>query len=99
MFTVLGPCSDSKDSVIDWKKYLQRIRLNLMQKMLQGIQVVLTYCTSTHNKKFIEKILTPRKPINRTTSLTSTDVYFRPNVSLSAPLYVSDGYILGLSQR
>lgn len=54
----------------------------------QEMHVVLKYRSSVFNKKYVEKILTPRKALNRTTSITSTDIQFKPNVVLDAPLYL-----------
>ncbi|XP_037030999.1 uncharacterized protein LOC119070667 [Bradysia coprophila] len=62
--------------------------LHLSQSEKSEINVVLKHCTCFKNDKYVEKMTSKRKPINRTTSITSMDIYFRPALELDAPLHV-----------
>lgn len=50
--------------------------------------VVLKHSACVLNEKYVEKLTKPRQPINRTTSMASVDVIFKPGVSLNSPIYV-----------
>ncbi len=51
--------------------------------------IVLKHSVCTGNAKYVEKITKPRKPINRTTSISSFDLILKPGVTLDSPIYVT----------
>lgn len=63
---------------------------NFIFIFFKEINVVLKHSTSFVNVKYVKNMTTARKPINRTTSIASKDIYFQPGVVLRSPLYVME---------